>query len=197
MSVIYHIECHTLIRDAMAMIIAKINPVQKVVPIDKMSKIEGAILRHGDPKAFILDLGLPETMGMSGLNHLVKKYPATPVIVLYESDSEEKKLLCLARGASSIISKVSHPRVFKQEMQRLLNVEPTNEDSSKNEILDLTKRQKQLIVLLDQGLTNLEITKKLNVSEHTVKVHLWRLFRRIGVHSRSQATHFARENGWL
>ena len=61
----------------------------------------------------------------------------------------------------------------------------------------LSKRQKQLILMLDQGLSNRDIAEKLNISEHTVKVHFWRLFRRLGVNSRTQALHFARTNGWL
>jgi DNA-binding NarL/FixJ family response regulator len=61
----------------------------------------------------------------------------------------------------------------------------------------LSKRQKQLIVMLSQGLSNRDIADQIGISEHTVKVHLWRLFRRLGVSSRIQALHFARTNGWL
>ena len=61
----------------------------------------------------------------------------------------------------------------------------------------LSKRQKQLIVMLDQGLSNREIAEVLGISEHTVKVHLWRLFKRIGVNSRTQMLHYARVNGFL
>jgi DNA-binding NarL/FixJ family response regulator len=56
----------------------------------------------------------------------------------------------------------------------------------------LSKRQKQLLLLLDRGLSNRDIATELEISEHTVKVHLWRLFRRLNVKSRSQASHLAR-----
>jgi DNA-binding CsgD family transcriptional regulator len=45
----------------------------------------------------------------------------------------------------------------------------------------LSKRQKQLLKLLDDGLSNRDIAEQLGISEHTVKVHLWRLFRRLDV----------------
>ena len=61
----------------------------------------------------------------------------------------------------------------------------------------LSKRQKQLIVMLDRGLSNREIADELGISEHTVKVHLWRLFRRLGVKSRTQTIHYARTHGLL
>ena len=47
------------------------------------------------------------------------------------------------------------------------------------------------------GMSNRDIATDLEISEHTVKVHLWRLFRRLGVKSRTQALHYARTNGLL
>ena len=63
--------------------------------------------------------------------------------------------------------------------------------------IKLSKRQKQMIFLLDQGLFNREIAEKLDLSEHTIKVHIWRMYQRLGVNSRTQALHFARQRGLL
>jgi DNA-binding NarL/FixJ family response regulator len=78
----------------------------------------------------------------------------------------------------------------------------TEEEEAEEEVAPagptkLTKRQKQLILMLDQGLSNREIAEKLDISEHTVKVHLWRMYQRLGVNSRTQALHFARRHGLL
>jgi DNA-binding CsgD family transcriptional regulator len=51
----------------------------------------------------------------------------------------------------------------------------------------LSKRQKQIFALLEKGASNKQMAEELGVSEHTVKVHLWRLFQRIEVKSRTQA----------
>jgi DNA-binding CsgD family transcriptional regulator len=51
----------------------------------------------------------------------------------------------------------------------------------------LSKRMKQLLAMLEKGMSNKAIAQELGLSEHTVKVHCWRLFIRIGVHSRTQA----------
>jgi DNA-binding NarL/FixJ family response regulator len=51
--------------------------------------------------------------------------------------------------------------------------------------------------MLDQGMSNRDIATELDISEHTVKVHLWRLFRRLGVKSRTQTIHYARMHGLL
>ena len=79
-------------------------------------------------------------------------------------------------------------RVFLTDELQLDSLAPTEK---------LSKRQKQLLVMLDRGMSNRDIAEELQLSEHTVKVHLWRLFRRLNVKSRSQASHLARTQGLL
>ncbi len=54
-----------------------------------------------------------------------------------------------------------------------------------------------LIAMLDKGMSNRDIATDLEISGHTVEGALWRLFRRLGVKSRTQALHYARTNGLL
>ena len=51
--------------------------------------------------------------------------------------------------------------------------------------------------MLDKDMNHRDIAGVLTISEHTVKVHLWRLFKRLGVKSRSQASHLARTHSLL
>jgi DNA-binding CsgD family transcriptional regulator len=60
--------------------------------------------------------------------------------------------------------------------------------------IKLTKRQNQLLALLNQGMSNKTIATEIQVSEHTVKVHMWRLFQRLGVRSRTQAVKWWHDN---
>jgi DNA-binding CsgD family transcriptional regulator len=53
--------------------------------------------------------------------------------------------------------------------------------------IKLTKRQVQILNLLKDGASNMDISLLLGISEHTVKVHVWRLFRRINVKNRGGA----------
>lgn len=53
-------------------------------------------------------------------------------------------------------------------------------------IVKFTKRQVQIIDCLERGLSNIEISNELQINEHTVKVHLWRLYKKLGVSSRLQ-----------
>jgi DNA-binding NarL/FixJ family response regulator len=97
------------------------------------------------------------------------------------------------------LEKASPPNTIIEGLRSLLP-SPEEEAPAEGSVAaptKLSKRQKQLILMLDQGLSNKDIADKLTISEHTVKVHFWRLFRRLGVNSRTQALHFARTNGWL
>lgn len=62
------------------------------------------------------------------------------------------------------------------------------------ERVKLSKRMRQLLSLLAEGMSNLAISAEMGVSVHTVNVHLWRLYKRIGVHSRAQALKWSQDN---
>ena len=57
----------------------------------------------------------------------------------------------------------------------------------------LTRREKQILRLTATGATNIEIADKLNVSMHTVKTHIYNLFKKIGAANRIQAVNWAKE----
>ncbi|QFT86783.1 CsgBAC operon transcriptional regulatory protein [Halomonas sp. THAF12] len=58
----------------------------------------------------------------------------------------------------------------------------------------LTQRELEIIGLLGTGASNMEIADRLFVSEHTVKSHLYNIFKKIDVHNRLQAVNWARHN---
>jgi len=195
---VYVIEDHPLMRDALTMLIHRVRPGLKVVPVPKMNVLETAVEKNGPAELFCLDLQLPDTLGLSGIHTIKAKYPDVSLAVVTSSDATEFEERCLEAGADSFIEKSNNPNQIIEALRDLLVPEEEQLANSATPVpTKLSKRQKQLILMLDQGLSNRDIAEKLNISEHTVKVHFWRLFRRLGVNSRTQALHFARTNGWL
>ena len=197
---VYVIEDHPLMRDALTMLIHRVRPGLKVVPVPKMNVLETAVEKNGPAELFCLDLQLPDTLGLSGIHTIKAKYPDVALAVVTSSDASEYEERCLEAGADSFIEKSNNPNQIIESLRQFLVPEDERAaaDAQPAHIpTKLSKRQKQLILMLDQGLSNRDIAEKLNISEHTVKVHFWRLFRRLGVNSRTQALHFARTNGWL
>ena len=197
---VYVIDDHPLMRDALTMLLHRVKPGLKIIPIHKLNVVESIVEKNGAPELFCLDLQLPDTLGMSGVQVLKAKYPDVPLAVVTSSSASEFEARCLEAGADAFIEKSNSPTQIIAALRALLVTEEQaaiEDAATPAGPTKLSKRQKQLILMLDQGLSNRDIAEKLDISEHTVKVHFWRLFRRLGVNSRTQALHFARTNGWL
>ena len=195
---LYVVDDHPLVRQAIGMLLRRLKPASKVVELEKYSELQAALIKNGEPELFVLDLLLPGVKGASAIQEVKGMYPATPLVVLSAMPSGEARDACLEAGADLYIEKSTDTSEISAAIQDILKMEGA-EDEAEIAIGDvkLSKRQKQFILMLDRGLSNRDIATELSISEHTVKVHLWRLFRRLGVKSRTQTLHFARSHGLL
>ncbi len=60
--------------------------------------------------------------------------------------------------------------------------------------VELTRREVQVLKMLKEGGSNMEIADSLFISEHTIKSHLYNIFRKLEVKNRTQATSWAKRN---
>lgn len=193
---LYVIDDHPLMREAVVMLLQRLRPGANVVALDRLGAVEAAVKEHGVPELICLDLKLPDTTGTSGVQEMKARFPATPLAVLSASPAADAEDQCIEAGADIYIEKSSGGSEIGSAIRALINADGGFEELTPADS-KLSKRQKQLIVMLDRGLSNREIAEELGISEHTVKVHLWRLFRRLGVKSRTQTIHYARVHGML
>ena len=192
---IFVVDDHPLMREAVVMLIRRLNSKLTIVELDRVAAIAPAIETHGVPELICLDLKLPDTHGVSGVRELKLQFPAVPVVVLSAAPAQDYEDLSIEAGADAYIQKSAGAVEITNVLRVFLLEDPEGEAGATPE--KLSKRQKQLLVMLDKGLSNRDIAEELQISEHTVKVHLWRLFRRLNVKSRSQASHLARTQGLL
>jgi DNA-binding NarL/FixJ family response regulator len=195
----YIIDDHPLVRQAIAMLLRRMRPASKVVELEKFSELQAAIIKNGDPELFVLDLLLPGVKGTSAVKEVKTMYATVPLAVISSMPAGEAEETCIEAGADVYIEKSTAANEISSAIQGLFAAEHGSDDEPAVAVGEtkLSKRQKQLIVMLDRGLSNRDIAAELDISEHTVKVHLWRLFRRLDVKSRTQTLHFARMNGLL
>ncbi len=195
---LYVIDDHPLVRQAIGMLLRRLRPSSKVVELEKLSELQAAIIKNGDPELFVLDLLLPGVKGASAVSDIKGMYAEVPLVVLSAMPAGEAEETCIEAGADLYLEKAAPPNEISAAIQGLLSADPAfdNETTPGTET-KLSKRQKQLILMLDRGMSNRDIAAELDISEHTVKVHLWRLFRRLGVKSRTQTLHYARTHGLL
>lgn len=192
---IFVIDDHPLMREAVVLLIRRLHTKATVTELDRLAAVTGAVEQDGMPDVICLDLKLPDTHGVSGVRELRQQFPDVPIVVLSAAPAEDFRELSLEAGADVYIEKSAGATEISRVLKSFLD------DSSDPEAITdpekLSKRQKQLLVMLDKGMSNRDIATELQISEHTVKVHLWRLFRRLNVKSRSQASHLARTQGLL
>ncbi|MGQ2980410.1 MAG: LuxR C-terminal-related transcriptional regulator [Polaromonas sp.] len=192
---IFVIDDHPLMREAVVMLIRRLHTKATIIELDRLAGIGPAVEQHGIPDVVCLDLKLPDTHGVSGVRELRHQFPEVPILVLSAAPAQDYQELSLEAGADIYIEKSAGATEISKVLKTFLDDGADSEGGTEPE--KLSKRQKQLLVMLDKGMSNRDIAAELQISEHTVKVHLWRLFRRLNVKSRSQASHLARTQGLL
>lgn len=177
------------------MLIRRLHHKAIVTELDRLAMVGPTVEQHGLPDFICLDLKLPDTHGVSGVRELRQQFPEVPIAVLSAAPAQDYQELSLEAGADIYIEKSAGATEISRVLKTFLDDTADSEGGAEPE--KLSKRQKQLLVMLDRGMSNRDIAVELQISEHTVKVHLWRLFRRLNVKSRSQASHLARTQGLL
>ena len=145
---------------------------------------------------------------------LVTQSSVLPPVLALVADADGSAELAAdlrAAGARGVVLREARPPVLGAALHALAaglvvldpalaltNAEPAPVGAASAVLPEsLTPREIEVLQLLAEGLPNKGIARRLGISEHTVKVHLWRLFRRLGVKSRTQAIHTARTNGLI
>jgi DNA-binding NarL/FixJ family response regulator len=192
---IFVIDEHPLMREAIAATLRRISPDAKVTELDSLDAVGPATLAHGAPELICVELLVGGSSGATAVLKLKDLFADVPLIVLSGAAVDEYENLALEAGAQAYIHKSASKAEITSALREFVPGQDESESTAPPE--KLSKRQKQLLVLLDKGMSNRDIADQLQISEHTVKVHLWRLFRRLNVKSRSQASHLARTHGLL
>ncbi len=193
---IFVIDEHPLMREALAALIRRLNHTAHVTEIDSLAAALSVVQGSSTPPELIcLDLTPDGHSGLLAVAELKRQFVDVPIVVIAAVPAQEFKDLALKAGATAFIHKSASASDISNVLRVFLTASEEGEGTTPPE--KLSKRQNQLLKLLDKGMSNRDIAEILQISEHTVKVHLWRLFKRINVKSRSQATHLARTHGLL
>jgi DNA-binding NarL/FixJ family response regulator len=194
---IFVVDDHPLMREAVVMLLRRIAPGATVVEFDRLAPVIAKAAEVGMPDLLCLDLKLPDTHGVSGVREMRAQFPHVPIVVLSASPASDFEDLSIDAGADLYLEKSSGATHLTQALRALVSPDSESVDAGARPASPekLSRRQRELLKHLDRGLSNRELADLMEISEHTVKVHLWRLFRRLSVKNRSQAVHWARSRG--
>ncbi|WP_432179779.1 response regulator [Streptomyces sp. NBC_00063] len=163
------------------------------------------------PHVAVLDVRLPDSDGISVCRELRSRMPELACLMLTSFDDEEALLDAIMAGAAGYVLKqikgsdlVSAVRTVASGQSmldpattaRLIHSlrDPQTEKPPEDARLEgLTERERSVLNLIGDGLTNRQIAKELYLSEKTVKNHISRLLSKLGVERRVQAAVIAAE----
>lgn len=164
--------------------------------------VRGPALR---PDVAVLDVRLPDGDGITVCRELRSQMPELACLMLTSFDDEDALLDAIMAGASGYVLKqikgsdlVSAVRTVASgqsmldpattaRLMRSLRADPEETTTVSPELASLSPRERDILALIGDGLTNREIGKKLYLSEKTVKNHISRLLAKLGVQRRVQA----------
>jgi DNA-binding NarL/FixJ family response regulator len=154
-----------------------------------------------NPDVVLLDLRMPGADGLSCLIRIRREHPAVKVVILSSSTDENVIANVLKRGASAYVVKsvnpVDLPSVLRQAVDGTVfsAIGLPEADDSPARAAGLTERETEFLSALARGLSNEAIAKELWVAEQTVKFHLTKIYRKLGVANRTEAARLAYQNG--
>ncbi len=168
------------------------------------------------PDVILMDVRMPDGDGIQATKDILAALRETRIMILTTYDLDEYAFAGLRAGASGFLLKdvqPSHlidsiraiaegdaamsPRVARRMLDLFGHKLPDESDPDTDPLAALTRREREVLILLAQGLSNAEIAARLYLSTATIKTHVGNVLRKLGLRDRVHATIFAYELGVL
>jgi DNA-binding NarL/FixJ family response regulator len=160
----------------------------------------------GPPDVVLMDLLMPELDGIAATAEIMRRWPAMRVIAVTSFLEEEKARAALAAGAVGYLLKDAEADDVADAIRTVVRGEaavqasvaialiqadrrPTSPDAA------LTRRERDVIALVADGRTNVQIAHHLGVTERTARSHVSNILAKLGLTSRTQAAMWAERHG--
>jgi RNA polymerase sigma factor (sigma-70 family) len=155
-----------------------------------------------EPDIAILDISMPGLTGLEILSIVNSEGISTQVVFFTESVQDRELVMSAASGAYGVLLKDASLEILVRSLrqvsdgQRLLPL-PSSEEGApreqehkniaitENVLTVLTERERQIMALVSEGLSNKEIGRRLNIADGTIKVHLHHVYQKLEISNRT------------
>ena len=170
-------------------------------------------VRELNPRVVLMDVRMQGVDGIVACRLIKSEHPEINVLMFTSFGDEEAVMSAIMAGASGYLLKnmgrsdllaairaasagqnLLDPAVTKTVMDRLTRLTEKEQDRAVDAI---SEREKEVLALLAQGLTNKEIAQRLVISDNTVRNHVSRILEKLDLARRSEAAAFAAQHGLL
>jgi len=169
------------------------------------------------PDILLLDLALHRLGGLGGVQAIRQLSPETKIVLFARSPNAKEGISLLKAGAWGYCEKAIEPLRLRKvvlmlqqgevwvkrnliphligELARLTRLRTKDSASHEARLRSLTPREREVVLLIGEGVNNKKIASRLTITEHTVKAHLTTIFRKLGLSGRVQLALLANESG--
>ncbi len=168
-----------------------------------------ALMGSSSPDVLLLDRLLPDGDGVEAIGELMALSPGVRIVVLTAATTDAVLVAAIEAGASGFLSKTrslaevtsavraaaTGEAVISPEM--LARLLPRFKRDGNGTRHQLTDREREVLKLLAEGLSNAAIAERLVVSVHTVRNHIANLSNKLGAHSKLEVLSIAMRQGML
>jgi DNA-binding NarL/FixJ family response regulator len=202
------IDDHEVLASSLAMVLDAEEDITAVGVATTLEQAQ-AMIGTVQPDVLLLDHRMPDGDGVAAIPTLLAERPQTGVVVLTASAADHVLLAAIEAGASGFLSKtrsldevtaavraaaagesVISPELLARLLPRFGRGGPLAVD-------ELTEREREVLGLVAEGLSNAAIAERLVVSVHTVRNHIASLSGKLGAHSKLEALSIAVRRGLL
>lgn len=210
---IYIVDDHTLFRKAMVNLLQSFERVGVVKDAENGRDLLG-LFKSAVPDVAIVDLQMPIMDGVEASENILKKYPGVKVIVLTMHDSDRYILHMIEMGVHAFLLKNTDPEELEKAIYHVSDHDFHHNDLVANVLrknvmekktvqrpvfrqANLSEREREILLLVCQELTNKEIGARLSISENTVRNHKVSIMEKVGCDNVIGLVRFAYDTGLL
>jgi DNA-binding NarL/FixJ family response regulator len=195
---------HAVVRRGLATLIATAPDLELVgTASDGAEAVQLAVDSGAD--VVVMDLSMPEVDGVAATRELASRVPSCRVLVLTSFSDHARVSDALSAGADGYLLKHAEPEEILDGIREVVRGGSPLDPAAARILLDtsrtraapaeiLTAREREVLILVEDGLNNRQIARRLDIAERTVKSHLHSIFQRLGVTHRTEAALWAQRN---
>lgn len=199
---------HNVVRQGLRALLENVTDFEIIDEADEADKAV-EIVKNKKPSVLILDLMMKGLNSLSIIRRIRNYSPATNIVILSMYDNESYIIESLRAGANSYVLKGStaeelirairevaagHRYLGLPISERAISSFMQNADTSDFDLYEtLTSREREVLHMVAQGYTNVEIAEQLYVSPRTVEVHRSNMMRKLRLKNHTQLVQFALE----
>jgi DNA-binding NarL/FixJ family response regulator len=195
---------HGVVRGGLAQLLGTLDDVELVGAAANGTEAV-AVCGEQHPDVVLMDLEMPEMDGIEATRRIREAQPEVAVVILTSFSDRERILRALDAGAAGYLLKDAESDELARSIRAAARGDAPLDPKAARELLRarapgspldlLSPREREVLVMVAEGLPNKVIARRLSISEKTVKAHLTSVFRQIGVTDRTQAALWAQRNG--